>query len=172
MKYYTFRKDWNGFLDWIASIRYFRWTIRSHEAGTKNDKEYTEANYWYVNYLAYMKGLNERQKEFIKYKGSGHIPPYGLCHEPEIDFMFERWLEVVANTKLNSLEEISNKEVGAAIKKARLLRCMNRVQVAGLIGIGVNTLKCYEEGRRTLPLDVYYKLIQLFEFDVGVIHIK
>ena len=172
MKYYIFRKDWNGFLDWIASVRHFRWTIRAHEAGAKNDKEYTEANYWYVNYLSYMKGLSEKQKEFIKYKENGHIPPYGLCHGFEIDFMFERWLEVVANTKLNSLEEITNKEVGAAIKNARLLRCMNRAQVAVVIGIGVDTLKCYEEGRRTLPFDVYYKLVQLFEFDIGIIKMK
>ena len=35
MKYYIFRKDWNGFMDWIASIRHFRWTIRAHEAGAK-----------------------------------------------------------------------------------------------------------------------------------------
>lgn len=142
------------------------------KAGAKNDKEYTEANYWYVNYLSYMKGLSEKQKEFIKYKENGHIPPYGLCRGPEIDFMFERWLEVVANTKLNSLEEITNKDVGAAIKNARLLRCMNRAQVAGAIGIGVDTLKCYEEGRRTLPFDVYYKLIQLFEFDIGILKIQ
>ena len=35
MKYYIFRKDWNGFMDWIASIRHFRWTIRAHEDGAK-----------------------------------------------------------------------------------------------------------------------------------------
>ena len=63
--------------------------------------------------------------------------------------MYERWLEVVANFKLNSLKEITNKEVGAAIKKARETRCINRSKLAGVLGIGVEALKFYEEGRKS-----------------------
>lgn len=83
--------------------------------------------------------------------------------------MYERWLEVVANFKLNSLKEITNKEVGTAIKKARETRCINRAQLTGVLGIGVDTLKCYEEGRRKLPFEIYYKLIQIFKIDIGII---
>lgn len=86
--------------------------------------------------------------------------------------MYERWLEVVANFKLNKVKEITNKEVGNAIKDAREYRGLNRAQVAGVIGIGQDTLKCYEEGRRTLPFDVYYKLIQIFDIDIGVFKMK
>lgn len=78
MKYFIFKKDINGFQDWIKSIKRFRWTIRTHQAGAKNDEEYREANLWYVNYLAFMKELNPAQKEFIKIKENGHIPPYSL----------------------------------------------------------------------------------------------
>ena len=174
MKNFIFRKDWHGFEDWIRSINTMRMYISAHKNGRTwiKDEEYTEANWWYVNYLEYMKGLTEEQKEFIKIKEKGHIPPYNCCTGKDIDFMFERWLEVVANFKFNSLKEIANKEVGEAIKKAREFRCMNRAQVAGALGIGQDTLKCYEEGSRTLPFPIYYKLIQLFEFDIGIIKMK
>lgn len=83
--------------------------------------------------------------------------------------MYERWQEVVANFKLNFLKEITNKEVGAAIKKARETRCINRAQLVGVLGIGVDTLKCYEEGRRKLLFEVYYKLVQILKLDIGII---
>ena len=41
---------------------------------------------------------------------------------------------------------------------------MNRTQAAEVIGIKADTLRFYEEGKRILPFDVYYKLIQLFDF--------
>ena len=40
------------------------------------------------------------------------------------------------------------------------------------LGIGEDTLKYYEEGRRKMPFEIYYKLIQLFEFDIGIIKMK
>ena len=49
---------------------------------------------------------------------------------------------------------------------------MNRAQVAGALGIGQDTLKCYEEGRRTLPFPIYYKLVQLFDINIGIIMMK
>ena len=174
MKNFIFRKDWNGFHDWIASINKMRMYISAHKKGAAwiDHKEYTEANWWYVNYLEYMRGLNEEQKEYIRTKEKGHIPPWKLCNGFDIDFMYERWLEIVASFKFNHFEEISNEEVGAAVKKARETKCMNRAQVAGILGIGVDTLKCYEEGRRKLPFGIYYKLIQLFEFDIGILKIS
>lgn len=55
-----------------------------------------------------MKELNPVQKEFIKIKENGHIPPYSLVAGFDINFMYEKWLEVVANSKLNQLVEITN----------------------------------------------------------------
>ena len=171
MKNFIFRKDWHGFDDWIKSINRMRMYITAHKNGHTwiDHEEYTEANWWYVNYLEYMKGLTEEQKEFIRTKEKGHIPEWDFSRGKEITFMYERWLEVVANFKLNSLKEITNKEVGTAIKKARETRCINRAQLAGVLGIGVDTLKCYEEGRRKLPFEIYYKLVQILKLDIGII---
>lgn len=172
MKYFIFRKDENGFQDWIKSIKRFRWAIRTHQAGAKNDKEYSEANLWYVNYLAFMKELNPAQKEFIKIKENGHIPPYSLVTGFDINFIYEKWLEIVANSKLNQLAEITNQEVEKALRKARETLCLSRVQVAGVVGIRPETLKAYENGKRTLSFDVLYKLIQFLSFRVGILEIN
>lgn len=168
MKNFIFRKDWHGFNDWIRSINRMRMCISAHKNGHTwiEHEEYTEANWWYVNYLEYMKGLTEEQKEFIRTKEKGHIPEWDFSRGKEIAFMYERWLEVVVSFKFNHLEEISNEEVGAAIKRAREFRCMSRAQVAGILGIGVDTLKCYEEGRRKLPFETYYRLVQFLPLKI------
>ena len=36
-----------------------------------NHEEYTEANWWYVNYFEYMRGLGEEQKEYIRTREKG-----------------------------------------------------------------------------------------------------
>lgn len=172
MKNFIFRKDQNGFQDWIRSIKHFRWAIRTHQAGAKNDKECTEANLWYVNYLAFMKELNPAQKEFIKIKENGYIPPFSLVTGFDIDFNYEKWLEIVANSKLNQLAEITNEEVGRALRKSRETLCLSRAQVAGVTGISTDTLKAYENGKRTLPFDVFYKLIQFLSFKIGILDIN
>lgn len=166
MKYIIFRKDENGFQDWIKSIKRFRWAIRTHQAGAKNDKEHTEANLWYVNYLAFMKELNPAQKEFVKIKEKGHIPPYTLITGFEINFIYEKRLEIVANSELNQLVEITNEEVGKSLKKAREDLCFSRAQVARVVEINAETLKAYENGKRTLPFDVFYKLTQFLDLEL------
>ena len=69
MKNFIFRKDWHGFEDWIRSINTMRMYISAHKHGQTwiKHEEYTEANWWYVNYLEYMKGLTEEQKEFVAF---------------------------------------------------------------------------------------------------------
>ena len=169
MKRFIFRKDWNGFMDWMKSINRMRWTITQYKKGAKlEDGVYTEANWWYTNYLEYMKGLSENEKEWIRAHEKHHMPDYAVDNKS----LFNRWLDIVGNFKLNQLHEITNKEVGDAIRTAREYRSLNRVQVAKIIGINQDTLKAYENGSRTLPFDVYYKLVQLFDLNVGVLKMK
>lgn len=89
----------------------------------------------------------------------------------DIDFIYEKWLEIVASSKLNQLAEVTNEEVGKALRKARENLCLSRAQVAGAAGIRTETLKAYENGTRTLPFDVFYKLIQFLSLNIGIIRI-
>ena len=169
IKNFIFRKDWRGFEDWAKSINKMRYLISAHKKGitTYTDEEYTEANWWYVNYLEFMKGLNEKQKEYIRAKEKGHIPEYSSYTGEDISIIYTRWLEVVADFKLNRLESITNEEVGEAIKRARLFKCMNRAQVSEVTGIKTDTLRFYEDGKRTVPFDIFYKLSQIFNLDIS-----
>lgn len=115
-----------------------------------------------------MKTLSEEQKEFVKYKENGHIPPRTLLNGFEINELYEKWLEMVGNTRLNKLEEITNEEVGKLLKDQREIMCLSRVQVAGVIGISPETLEAHENGERTLPFDIYYKLVQFMRLSIGV----
>lgn len=118
MKRFIFRKDWQSFYDWNMSINKMRRVISSYKNGFKvlEEGEYIEANLWHMNYLEYMRGLEENQKEFICIREKHHISPYNLCTGEEIDFMYKRWKVYVAHFRLNRLDEISNKEVGETIK--------------------------------------------------------
>lgn len=64
MKNFIFRKDWHGFEDWAKSINKMRYLISAHKKGitTYIDEEYAKANWWYTNYLEFMKGLTGEQK--------------------------------------------------------------------------------------------------------------
>lgn len=118
-----------------------------------------------------MKELTPEQKEFIKIKENGHIPPYSLLTGFEVRFIYEKWLEIVGNSRLNQLYEITNERVGKVIKEQRKLLCLSRVQVAGVVGISTETLKAYENGTRTLPFDIYYKLVQFMRLSIGILKI-
>jgi hypothetical protein len=112
MKNFIIRKDWHGFEDWNKPINKMRYLISAHKKGitTYTDEEYTEANWWYVNYFEFMKELTEEQKEYIHTKEKGHIPEYEKLTCKDIDQIYARWLEVVANFKLNRLKSITNEE--------------------------------------------------------------
>ena len=159
-------------MDWMKSINRMRWTITQYKKGAKlEDGVYTEANWWYTNYLEFMKGLSENEKEWIGAHEKHHIPDYSLSCAVDVNGLLKRWLEIVGDFKLNQLYEITNKDVGEAIRSAREFRSLNRVQVATIIGINQDTLKAYENGERTLPFDVYYKFIQFLRLNIGILKI-
>lgn len=119
-----------------------------------------------------MKELTPEQKEFIKINENGHIPPYSLLTGFDIHFIYEKWLEIVGDSRLNKLEEITNEEVGKVLKEQRELLCLSRLQVAGVVGISTETLKAYENGTRTLPFGIYYKLVQFMNISIGALKVE
>ena len=62
-------------------------------------------------------------------------------------------------------------EVGKVLKEQRELLCLSRAQVAGVVGISPETLKVYENGERTLPFNIYYKLVQFMKISIGILKV-
>lgn len=161
MKYFIWRLSFDGFKDWIHSIPDLRKEInrRSLCIDEEDRERVRQADYWYRIYLIYMNLCDEKEKAYIKAIENHHIPEY---HDHvDTKKLYYRWELFVGRNDNNKLDEISNEVVGQAIKTARENRCITRKKLADILGMRPETLKAYENGTRTLPFDIYYKLIQL-----------
>ena len=72
------------------------------------------------------------------------------------------WIDVVVNVPSNKLPELDTKDFGKKIKDARLRQGYSRKRTAKILGISEKTLQAYEEGNRTMNVDVFYKISILF----------
>ena len=39
-------------------------------------------------------------------------------------------------------------------------------------GNRLNTLKCYEKGRKKLPFEIYFMLVQILKLDISIVQMK
>lgn len=74
----------------------------------------------------------------------------------------DTWIDVVVNVQSNKLPELDIKEFGKKLKEARLRQGYSRKRVAKILGISEKSLQAYEEGNRTMNVDVFYKSVILF----------
>ena len=129
----------------------------SHQA------EYEEARSWLTLYRNYIKGLTPLEKRYInRYLNDDDSDEF---RQVDVRNLINRWLTEVADHPLNCLKEISKEEVGVAISSARKEAGYSRRVLASILDVNPETLKAYEQGTRTLPFDVYYKIIQLLQLD-------
>ena len=166
MKHFIWRVSFDGFQDWIHSIPDLRMEINriSRYRDEEDHEKLTQANYWYHLYLEYMKLCDEKEKAYIKAIENHHIPEW---HDHvDTKKLYYRWLLFVGNNSHNKLDEISNEEVGQAIKTAREDKGITRKKLADILGIRPETLKAYENGSRTLTFATYFKLIQIISIAV------
>ena len=165
MKLFVYRKNYLGFRDWIHDLNKIRHIINTYEGTNDRDyreklfPEYSEALVCYKDYLFLKKMLTHDEQEYIDMVRRRKTPSYNLRTQN----LYSKWEKYIYGSGHVNLLEIHNSEVGDAIKAARELRCFTRQQVAEILEISPNTLKMYELGQRTLPFDIYYKMIQFLE---------
>ncbi len=170
MKRFIFRQNIEGFYDWLKTIYQFKEIVEfncfggSKEWRESHQEEYEEARSWLTLYRNYIKGLTSLEKRYInRYLNDEDSDEF---RQVDVKNLIDRWLTTVANQPLNCLKEISKNEVGLAISSARKEAGYSRRVMVSLLNVNPETLKAYEQGTRTLPLDVYYKIIQLLELDL------
>ncbi len=166
MKHFIWRVSFDGFQDWIHSIPDLRMEINriSRYRDEEGREKLTQANYWYHIYLDYMKLCDEKEKAYIKAIENHHIPEW---HDHvDTKKLYYRWLLFIGNNPHNKLDEMSNEEVGQIIKTAREDKGITRKKLADILEIRPETLKSYENGSRTLPFDIYFKLKQLLNLTI------
>lgn len=77
--------------------------------------------------------------------------------------IYDKWHFFMFVVGKGFIEDISNEQVGKAIVEARKEACYNRRQLAEILGISYNALRLYEEGKRTLPFVVFFKMVQFID---------
>jgi transcriptional regulator with XRE-family HTH domain len=60
-------------------------------------------------------------------------------------------------------------EVGDELRTARYQRKLTRRKLAGMLDLAVNTLSCYENGRRPVPLGRLAQICAVLRIDAGML---
>lgn len=167
MKHYVFGDTVKGFIDYLRSIWRMKADIKNYEYSRNEEfkhyryKDYREAKTRYEQFKDFKKVLFDNELATIEAVMNHKEYDDGLLNS-----IFDKWHFFMFVVGKGFLEEISNKEVGKAIVKAREDVYYNRRQLAEILGISYNALRLYEEGKRTLPFDVFYKMSQCLEIKI------
>lgn len=60
------------------------------------------------------------------------------------------------------IETLDRKDIALELRKLRIDRGYNREEVSGLIKIHPVSLKEYEDGKRLVPIDKLYSILQIY----------
>ena len=142
-------------------VKNYRYYI-SDKRKVENKEKYSEAKEIVNEYKVFISSLNKIDRqyfdEFIK---TGKISEYELKkYHPEILENFEL---IVLNSSKHNLKDIDLKILGSRLKELREDSSFYRVEVARYLNISDRTLESYEEGIREISINMFYKLIQLYE---------
>lgn len=70
-----------------------------------------------------------------------HTPTREISMQVDVDSLIKRWSEILfGSNSPQIIRRLTNKEVGLAIKNARLVACRSRKEIAAILKIDVETL--------------------------------
>lgn len=164
MKHYVFGDTVKGFIDYLRSIWRMKADIKNYEYFRNEEfkqyryEDYREAKTRYEQFKDFRKVLFENELAMIE-----AVMNHKEYDDELLNSIYDKWHFFMFVVGKGFLEDLSNEEVGKAIVKAREDACYNRRQLADILGISYNALRLYEGGKRTLPLDVFYKMSQCLD---------
>ena len=166
-RHYFFRKG--DLIKWLrAYVRSKAFVIEYKYYGSslKTDKydEFKEADRITREFRVLMCSLDEKERNLINnyFKKHSIENISALTRNISIN---DNWEEIVLKTGNHNLKEIDIKLLGIELQELRELNCLYRVEVARHLNISENTLRSYEEGTRTIRIDTFYELMQLYDVD-------
>ena len=167
-KHYYFIKG--DIFRWLKVIPYAREIIKDYKyywpQEMKADRidEFKEANHIIQNYRTFMASLSDEEKHLIDnfYKHQGVIEQSNIYFNGNI---IENWELIVLNDNRHKLEELNIPSFAKFIKSKREDAGFYRAEAAKYLKISPSTLKSYEEGTRCMPLNIWFKICQLYEID-------
>lgn len=170
MKHYVFGDTVKGFIDYLRSIWRMKVDIKNYEHSRNAEykqyryEDYREAKTKYEQFKSFRKVLFDNELATIE-----AVMKHEEYNDVLLQSIYDKWHFFMFVVGKGFLQEISNEEVGKAIVQAREEACYNRRQLADILGISYNAMRLYEEGKRTVPFDVFYKMAQCIELNIKLI---
>ena len=173
MKHYVFGDTVKGFVDYLRSIWRMKEDIKNYKYSRNEEfkqyryEEYREAKTRYEQFKDFKTVFFDNELATIEAVMNHKEYDDELLHS-----ICDKWHFFMLVVGKGFLKEISNEEVGKAIVKAREEACYNRRQLAEILGISYNALRLYEEGKRTLLFDAFYKMSQCLQIKIIILNYK
>ena len=142
-------------------IKHYKYHL-SQERRIENIKHFEIADRIYQQFIILKHSLSENDFKCI----------IDYLKEPSIDteskiilnkIIIENWNKIVLNSSDNKLQEIDILKLGKMLKYKRELSGYYRVEAAKILGVSEHTLRSYEDGVRTIKIDLFYKIMQLYQ---------
>ncbi len=91
--------------------------------------------------------------------------PSYVCDIINNQEIIENFDEIVLSKKCFRLKELDIKLFGQWLRDKRKMLGLPKIHVAGYLGISEASLRAYEEGRRIMRIDIFYKVLLLYEVE-------
>lgn len=98
----------------------------------------------------------------------------GLKLSPYFCDVYGNWCAILFPNNTAQIETFDRKDIAVELTKLRIERGYNREEVSGLIKIHPVSLKEYEDGKRLIPIDKLYSILQIYDvgFDEFIRNVK
>ena len=169
---FYFRKSMLGFTDWCKCVLWCRsemkiFTYVDEVIQKERLRIYEQMRKVLKQYQLLRASLNCLQKKVL----SEYLIYNKIISDKEMLFqipiIYENWLEIVFSDDECILKSYSVEEIGEIILRARKHADYTKEQAAGVLGINVRTLTRYEYGEIYPKLEVFLKMIVLYEIDMN-----
>lgn len=98
----------------------------------------------------------------------------GLKLSPYFCDVYGNWCMIIFPNNTAQIETLDRKDIAVELTKLRIERGYNREEVSGVIKIHPVSLKEYEDGKRLVPIDKLYSILQIYDvgFDEFISNVK
>lgn len=76
--------------------------------------------------------------------------------------IIENWELIVLSTGDHTFSDFDPVAFGNHLKEVRETCCLYRAEAARYLQISENTLRCYEDGRRIVRIDIFIRMLELY----------
>lgn len=168
---FYFGKEEIEFIRWCKCISECRGIIRLFNITTsvsRNFRQYEEAKIVMNQYKVLSASLNKEERKTLS-KLIGNEYDYHVEDKWVYQPTFLKWQEVIFTNGKNRLKDISAKELGTIMKKARIEAGYTIEAVSRICNVSNRAIQRFEAGHYYIKSETLIKLMKIYNIDLGKI---